>query len=111
MGRGYSGQASFEFPIYREKDGEEEEIILQATGRSYFAPGVYHALPENCYPDEGDTEIISLIDPDGNDWQDQLTEKEKNNLIEQIDNAVQEGDDADPPDYDDYEDDYDDDYE
>lgn len=120
---GYSGSTSFEFEIERYKDkktgqyiayvlGEVDEeryeyttIKLDVEGRSYFQPGKLSGLPEDCYPDEGETEIESVIGPDGKDWTDQLTHAEHDSLLEMIQENVQDG--LDGPDPDDYYDDYD----
>lgn len=118
----YTGTASFDFEIERFVDtktgkctaylltNDEERyaytiLTLQVVGCAYFAPGKTHGLPEDCYPDEGDVEIIKAIGPDGKDWKDQLTHSEYFSLIEMIDENVREG--LDGPDPDDYFDDYD----
>lgn len=120
---GYSGTASFDFEIERYKDkktgqyiayvlGEVDEeryeyttLKLQVEGSSYFQPGKLYGPPENCYPDEGDTEIEAAIGPDGKDWTDQLTHSEHDSIVEMIQENVQDG--LDGPDPDDYYDDYD----
>lgn len=124
--RGYSGQTTIEFPIERIKDlqtdeyrvvrddddfDRAEELILEIEGRSYFAPGKYYGPPENCYPDEGDTEILSITWK-GKPFPWDLTSQEEASVLEQIENVVQDDDGPDPDDYDDYDDrdDYYDDY-
>jgi len=120
---GYSGTASFDFEIERYKDkktgqyiayvlGEVDEeryeyttLTLHVEGRSYFQPGKLYGPPENCYPDEGETEIEAAVGPDGKDWTDQLTHSEHDSLLEMIQENVQDG--LDGPDPDDYNDDYD----
>lgn len=120
---GYSGTASFDFEIERYKDkktgqyiayvlGEVDEeryeyttLTLHVEGRSYFQPGKLYGPPENCYPDEGETEIEAAVGPDGKDWTDQLTHSEHDSLLEMIQENVQDG--LDGPDPDDYYDDYD----
>lgn len=125
---GYSGETSFDFPIERYRDKESgqllvwdqnnqtnldddfeyqyEEHTLKVEGRSYFSPGKMYGPPENCYPDEGETEITAVIGPDGKDWEHLLTPSEKESILEQIATEVQEH--IPEPDYDDYEPDYDD---
>ncbi len=132
---GYSGTADFDFEIerYREKatgklftlDKIEEElsamgfdnddidlcyeyqvITLAVEGRSYFQEGRFYGPPENCYPDEGETEIVGVIGPDGKDWQSVLTSSEVDSITDMI--ADYAADSCEEPDYDDY--DYDDDY-
>ena len=117
----YSGTASFEFEVERYKsvatgelisadnypdDAEESNyeyqiIKLAVEGSSYFAPGKTYGLPENCYPDEGDTEITSVIGPDGKDWSDKLSDSENDSILEMIQEQAQEGGE---PDFDDYDD-------
>jgi hypothetical protein len=120
---GYSGETEFDFEIERYRDNQTDQLLVEplnddevrftynvitltVEGRSYFQPGRTYGLPENCYPDEGDTEITSVIGSDGNDWSDKLTEREKDSLIEMIQENVQDG--LDEPDPDDYYDDYED---
>jgi hypothetical protein len=122
---GYSGTASFEFEIERYKDKESGELLshdkvkpdddgfeyeyqtiaLQVEGRSYFAPGRTYGPPENCYPDEGDTEIESVIGPDGKDWESKLTDEERESIMTMIDENVRDQEPDVDEDY--YEDSYD----
>lgn len=122
----YSGNSSFEFEIERYKDKDTGELLtydkieddseefeyeyttfsLQVEGRSYFEPGKFSGHPENCYPDEGDTEILSVTGEDGKDWEDQLTDEERGCVICMIEDHVREGE-CDGPDPDDYYDDRD----
>jgi hypothetical protein len=132
MRGGYSGTTSFEYEVerYRHKQSGElvsskevedkahdnpmlgddwielnydyEVVTLQIEGRAYFTPGKYSGLPEDCYPDEGDVEITSCIGPDGSDWENKLTKYENDQIINQIDEQVQEGDYSEPDDYDDF---------
>lgn len=117
---GYSGSASFEYEIERYKDKmsgelvthdkvspdddefefEYQTITLQVEGRSYFTPGKYYGPPENCYPDEGDTEIESVVGPDGKDWESKLTNEERESILTMINEEVQNQE----PDFDDYDD-------
>ncbi len=120
---GYNGKTTIDFHINRIKDiqtdeyrlvqegddlDREEELDLLIEGSSYFTPGRMHGLPENCYPDEGETEITSILWK-GKPFPWDLTAKEKDEAEEAINLAVQEDDGPDPEDYDDSEDDYDDD--
>lgn len=134
MGKGYSGHASFKFEIERCKNKQtnqfmtEEEackevenhpfgdswfetnyvyelISLEVEGSSYFTPGRYFGLPENCYPDEGDTEITSVIGPNNEDWEGKLTEDERDQIISMIEEEASSGPDYEPDDY--YDDRYD----
>lgn len=121
---GYSGTASFDFEIERfknkktgeltayvlpgnEDDYEYQLLTLNVEGRSYFQEGRLSGPPENCYPDEGDTEIMAAVGPDGKDWTAKLTHSEMFTIQDMIEDNL----DLDGPDYDDdYEDDYDDRY-
>ncbi len=125
---GYAGNTSFDFEIERYKNKEtgtfhsidevekqypifdlidvtHEYIVinLEVEGRSYYERGRSHGLPEDCYPDEGDTEIMSVIGPDGKDWTDKLTASEELSIIDMIQQNVIDG--CDGPDPDDYHDD------
>ena len=113
----YSGRASFDHEIERMKDAEgnlysdSEDapdgstcvvINLKITGASYYQEGRTYGPPENCYPDEGCTEIHSVIGPDGKDWESVLTKPEKDAIEEQINDRVinnceEDYDDSDPP--------------
>lgn len=104
----YSGTTEFEFEIERYKDlktgnlysfdklpGDEDDyeyqtLTLKIEGRSFFQQGKYTGPYENSYPDEGEIEITAAIGPDGKDWEDQLTEKEYDSLLEEIDERVQD---------------------
>lgn len=99
----YSGTASIMF--YVEREGEELE--LEVYGRSYFRPGKISGLPENCYPDEGETEILKIT-LDGNPWDGNLTDKEIELAESQLTEAVcEDAEEPEPPSQDDF-DDYDD---
>lgn len=110
----YSGSTSFEFEVERyvsPKDGslltsdqvsdddpdvEYKIVKLNVEGSSYFQAGKHYGPPENCYPDEGDTEITKVVDTAGKDWSDLLTEEEKNSIL----NLINEGVQNDEPDFD-----------
>lgn len=115
----YSGRTSFDFEIERYKNiftgelvlpdnvseddfnFEYQTITLRVEGRSYFQSGKYSGPPENCYPDEGDTECEAVIGPDDKDWDHLLTASERCTILEMIqDNCMN-----DPEEYDDYDDD------
>lgn len=120
----YKGTANIPFEIERMRDkitgkyvmvdsvAEDagthiyECIELDVQGYSYYQEGRTSGLPENCYPDEGDTEIESVIGPGGKDWEDELTGREREALLEAIDEHVRENSFKDyDRDYDDYYDD------
>lgn len=119
MSRSYSGTTEFDWELERVKDPatgelraindddgdlEYEYFTIKVEGRSYFAPGRLYGPPENCYPDEGETEILSVTGPDGKDWEDKLTSDEKEKILDHISEKVSEDDDG--PDPDDYYNDY-----
>jgi hypothetical protein len=110
---GYKGNATIDFHINRVKDlntdayrpitdaddpDREEELELEIEGRSYFQEGRMYGPPENCYPDEGETEILSITWK-GKPFPWELTEKETEEAEEMIANAVQEDEGPDPDDY------------
>lgn len=102
----YSGYVVIDFHIERIKDltsdeyrvvsseddvNRIEELVLEIEGRSYFSSGRFSGLPENCYPDEGDTEILS-IKWNGKVFPWSLTSEEESIVLENIENAVQDCD-------------------
>lgn len=96
---GYKGKATIDFCVERG----DVEIELSIYGNSYFTPGRFNALPENCYPDEGGTEI-ETITLDGKPWSGELTDEETEQAEDQLRDAVMEDqEEPDPPsvDYDD----------
>lgn len=123
----YNGKATIDFHINRIKDlqtdqyrllqldddaDREEELVLEIEGRSYYTEGRSYGLPENCYPDEGETEILSVMWK-GKPFPWELTKEETEQAEEMICNAVQDDDGGpDESDYDDddYDDGYDDDH-
>jgi hypothetical protein len=131
---GYSGSTEFDFDIERYKNKttgelhsidsidqdmkntglgddwlelcyEYQVITLTVEGRSYFQEGRTYGAPENCYPDEGETEITAVIGPDGKDWQNRLSASEVDSITDMIADHVMDGADDYEPDYDDYDDD------
>lgn len=120
MSRSYSGTTEFEYELERVRESaahewrpmtdddpdtvEYECFMVTVEGRSYYTPGRSFGPPENCYPDEGDTEILSVTGPDGKDWEDKLTSAERERILETITEKVSEDEGPDPDDYyDDYE--------
>ncbi len=120
----YSGSASFTFEVERYKNRDTGELVvadlvpesadeleyeyqlikLKVEGTSYFQSGRYYGPPENCYPDEGDTEITSVIGPNKENWSQKLSSEEEDKIIDMITEQAQEGE----PDFDeDYYDDSD----
>jgi hypothetical protein len=107
---GWGGSTFFEFEVKRYKDrdsgklytkdqisridgGEDSEfeyvtIMLDVEGSAYYIPGYTSGAFEDCYPDDSDSEIESVIGPDKEDWYNKLTSKELNSitskLIEQV---------------------------
>jgi len=113
---GYSGSSTFTFTVDRfldkntgeylleqdipESISDEEfssrfefkELDLEVSGSSWYNPGYTSGPPEDCYPDEGDTEIDSVIGPDGEDFYDLLTSKEVEDITSQLDKNCQDSD-------------------
>jgi hypothetical protein len=105
----YSGTASFEFEIERYLDRESGNLVtfdkvpvdddgfefeyklftLHVDGTSYSMDGRSYGPPEDCYPDEGDTEIECVMGPDGKDWEDKLTDEEKRSIISLIEEKLE----------------------
>lgn len=123
----YNNSTSFEFQIdrlkdkagklhhedellahFNESDYEYKSIPIQVNGRAFFQEGRFSGLPEDCYPDESEIEIISALGPDKEDWLDKLSSSEYQDIISLIEEKCSSDDsDQDPDsDYDDY-DDYD----
>ena len=104
----YSVEPSFSFEIERYKNKTSNEYItldklngneelyeyttinLDIEGKFFFCSGKLSGPPEDCYPSESDTEIISVIDDDGNDWYNLLTENEVNNILMEIERNAEE---------------------
>lgn len=124
--KAYGGSADFEFIVERflckktgllvtedaiplEADDDEYEykqISLHVEGRSYFEPGRYFGRPEDCYPDEGETEIISVVDESGKDWYRLLTKDEIDSISQEVDEYAKDDDRGCDYDCDDGNDDY-----
>lgn len=106
--RGYSGSSTFNFEIERyysletkqyllEKDLPEidsdsdfnskfeyQTLTLEVSGNSWHTNGEYSRLPEDCYPDDGDTEVESVIGPDKKDWYFMLTSEEIQDIVDEL---------------------------
>jgi hypothetical protein len=102
----YSGSVSFEFEVERYLDiltnewvthdkvnsderFEYNTLTLKVEGSSRFTSGKTFGRPEDCYPEDGDTEIDSVTLGE-EDWNDKLTEDERDSIIEMIVEQVQE---------------------
>lgn len=114
----YCGTANFTFEVERYKSkitgqllsnaecettsiGDMEYLLipLQIEGNSYFTAGNTYGPPENCYPDEGETEILSCTDEHGCDWETLLTNYERDQILEKIAEDAQESGDLDEDEY------------
>ena len=125
MGRSYSGTIDFQFDIERwshpsvnelltskqmkdnnlhENDCEIHVIPLYVTGWVSFTEGFTSGLPEDCYPDESDSDINSITDDDGNDWFNKLSQSELDDIWKKLDNLSDRIEMNDSRDYEDYED-------
>lgn len=67
-------EVSFEYEIERKGS----IIILQIEGYMNYSNGNYNVAPE------GDADITAATDQFNNNWLNKLTEKEKENIIDQI---------------------------
>jgi hypothetical protein len=123
MGRSYSGTIDFQFDIERwshpsvnelltskqmkdnnlhENDCEIHVIPLYVTGWVSFTEGFTSGLPENCYPDESDSDIDSITDDDGNDWINKLSSTEMSEVWKKLEEKASNIEMGDSYDYDDY---------
>lgn len=97
---------------FNESDYEYKTISIQINGRAFFQAGNLSGLPEDCYPDESEVEIISALGPNKEDWQDRLSSSEYQDILSIIEEKCSSDDSdqgSDPDhdyDYDQY-DDYD----
>jgi hypothetical protein len=109
---GYKGSTTFEFEVERYKNNQTGELIfvnsipddakesdfeyqcitLVVEGNSYFTPGRTYGDPNDCYPDEGETEITSLQGPDGKDWSNDISDSEKDSILDMITTQSEECD-------------------
>lgn len=109
---GWGGNSSFEFEIerfldkesgeiltekelpenYNEDQFEYKSIVLEVEGNAYYTPGYTSGLPENCYDSESDAEIESVIDSDGKDWINSLSEDETSSIREKLIERIQNDD-------------------
>lgn len=81
------------------EDKNYKAIPLTVVGEAYFKSGKTYGIPEDCYPDEGEVDIISAFDQSGKDWKTELTDAESESIIEMI---IESADD-----HDNYDDDHD----
>lgn len=90
----------------QDDQADVKVINLYVEGWSSYTPGYTSGLPEDCYPDESDSEIKKIVDDDGNDWFPLLSAKELieiNSMFdEKIDRSSSYDDERDY--YDDYSD-------
>jgi hypothetical protein len=105
--RGYSGTCDFVHEIERYKhpvsgefiskeevqklglSGIDPEVIeLHVEGSAYYREGNTWALPEDCYPDESDAEIVSATDGKDTDWLPLLTSEESKAIHDKIEEEV-----------------------
>lgn len=131
MGRSYSSNYSFQFEIERwthsscsesltreqiqEKNLNEDTlevkvITLFVEASASFTEGYTSGLPENCYPDEYNSEIKSISDENGEDWLNKVSVSEMEEIYKTLDNHFSKDnyydDHYDDRDYSDYSDSY-----
>lgn len=102
--RGYSGSCDFDFNVERYQDPNTTDLLpedrfkelhgptlpdpviieLHIRGEYSYCPGVTWALPEYCYPDESETNILDCVDSEGNNWESKLTHRELNDVYYEI---------------------------
>ena len=98
---GYQGECDFTFAVERYKDAEgnlysEDDaeipedglelinITLYVHGTAYYIPARLAADPDDSYPSEGEDDIVSVVDADGDDWFEKLTSHEIEDISEKI---------------------------
>ncbi len=86
----FSEDVTFIFPIERESGDDDQEIELTISGSAYFRSGKLSGPPEDCYPDEGDVEMEECKDANGVDWTNLLTDKERERILEKIEEEARE---------------------
>ena len=64
-------------------------INLYVEGWSSYTSGYTSGLPEDCYPDEYDSEIEKIVDDDGNDWYPLLSAKELSEINSMFDDKIE----------------------
>lgn len=67
------------FKTYVEIDEQDIEVLVAYSG--YYEQGISYGLPENCYPDEGEIELVEVHTEDGNIL-DKLSSTQQDKLIE-----------------------------
>ena len=75
-----------------------EGFTLYVEGNGRYTPACLHRLPEDCYPEELDSEITSIQDIDGNDWMEKVSDSELNEIGAKLDQIIY---DSSSSDYDD----------
>lgn len=102
---GYQGECDFTFSVERFKDADgrlysEDDvdlpedgiellsITLYVHGTAYYIPARLGADPDDSYPSEGEDDIVSVVDKDGNDWFEMLTSHEIQDISEKISDKV-----------------------
>lgn len=100
----YSGEIIFDYEVVRflnketnilsieadnsiNHDSFEEEpqfILLEITGEAYISLGKFYGPWENCYPDDDEVEIISILGPNQEDWSKNLSDKEQKDILDSL---------------------------
>jgi hypothetical protein len=85
---------SFAFSIERFQASSPIEsqdpvvIDLEVEGEYKYTPGVTWKLPEDCYPEESETQVISATDENGKSWLDDLHPYELSEIKSKIQEYV-----------------------
>jgi len=73
--------------------GDEVDIELEITGMVFdYFPAVTHLAFENCHPAEGGEVEIQSVKLDGQEWDGELTETERDKAEEKLFEAAQDDD-------------------
>lgn len=65
-----------------------EGFTLYVEGNGRYTPACLHKLPEDCYPEDLESDIISIQDIDGNNWMDKVSSSELNEISAKLDDLI-----------------------
>jgi hypothetical protein len=66
------------------------DISLDVEGSGYYSPGRIHGDPLDCYPEEFEYELCSIT-YDGQDWENLVTDSEREAILEELSDKVYHG--------------------
>jgi hypothetical protein len=68
--------------IERRINEEDTTITLTVEAIVTIVPANFRGHPDNWTPDESECDIQSITDEEGNDWTNELTSKEYDDLVQ-----------------------------